>query len=112
MEVQGQEYVKTYAVETPDPKTGALHASSNVRSFCGECGTHLWCHDKNWAHWVYPYASAIDTKLPTPPHCVHIMLKSKAAWVEPAVGVNDQQFDEYPDLGIEEWHKKNGCYVE
>lgn len=31
-------------------------------------------------------AGAIDSELPKPPHSVHLMLGSKASWVEPQVG--------------------------
>lgn len=27
----------------------------------------LWNYDDEWPHWIYPYASSIDTDLPTPP---------------------------------------------
>ncbi len=40
------------------------------------------------------------------------MLAYKAPWVEPHVGPQDEKFDEYPELGIEEWHRKNGLYIE
>lgn len=39
------------------------------------------------AQLIYPFAGAVDTELPKPPHSVHIMLKYKAAWVEPQVRV-------------------------
>ncbi len=35
--------------------------------------------------WIYPFAGAIDTELPKPARTVHMMLKHKAAWVEPQV---------------------------
>lgn len=28
------------------------------------------------------------------------------------VGAEDAQYEEYPELSIEEWHKKNNLYVE
>ena len=86
--------------------------STNIRSFCSQCGTHLWAHDDSYAHWIYPFASAIDTELPTPTHTVHMMLGSKAEWVPVEKKDGDKTFDEYPELGIEEWHKKNGCYID
>lgn len=127
----------------PNEATGEMEPSSNVRSFCGDCGTHLWAHDERWGKWVYPFASAIDAPdLPVPPHTVHIMLGSKASWVVPQVSSfynncipwrkaiisevydwkkcqfcymqvseGDKTYDEYPELGIEEWHKKNKCYI-
>ncbi|PRW32562.1 alanine acetyltransferase [Chlorella sorokiniana] len=54
----------------------------------------------------------MDTELAKPPRSVHMMLKDKAAWVELQIGPEDEQFDGYPDLGIEEWHKKHGLLVE
>ena len=36
------------------------------------------------------------------------MLGSGKEWVQvPAESDQDKHFDEYPDLGIEEWHKKH-----
>ena len=40
------------------------------------------------------------------------MLRFKAGWVEPAIGPNDQSFDEYPEESIEDWHRKRGLWVE
>ena len=37
------------------------------------------------AQWIYLFAGAIDTELPQPTRTVHMMLKHKAAWVEPQV---------------------------
>ncbi len=28
------------------------------------------------------------------------------------VGPDDEQYDEYPELSIEEWHRKNNLYIE
>lgn len=72
----------------------------------------MYCYDPTWADWVYPYAGCIDTDLPKPPHITHIMLGSKASWVEPEVGPEDETFEEYPELGIEEWHQKHGLYID
>jgi hypothetical protein len=58
---------------------------------------------------VHPFASAIDTELPKAPSSVHLLMRDKAAWVEPKIGPNDDCFDGYPELSIEEWHKKHGC---
>ena len=58
--------------------------------------------------YIYPVASAIDTPLPPPAERNHIMLESKAPWVivPPESAKKEQQFEHYPDEGIEEWHKK------
>ena len=113
LKVKGEEHIKTYAALLP-AEAGEKQGkpSSNVRSFCGECGTHLWAYDESWAQWIYPFASAIDTAIPTPHHTVHMMLGSKASWVVPDVKEGDVCFEEYPVEGIEEWHKKNQCYIE
>ena len=39
---------------------------------------------------------------------VHILLDSKADWVPVDAGPGDQQFDEYPDQSLEEWHRAHG----
>ena len=49
--------------------------------FCGLCGSCLWLWDPRWPELVHPFASAIDTALPQPLECVHMMLASKANWV-------------------------------
>jgi hypothetical protein len=28
------------------------------------------------------------------------------------VGADDEQYEEYPELSIEEWHKKHNLYIE
>ena len=54
----------------------------------------------------------IDTKLPEPPELVHLMLASKAPWIRPQVGPNDQCFQHYPDQSIEDWHKSRGLWID
>jgi hypothetical protein len=57
---------------------------------------------------VHPHASAIDTALPKPPERVHLMLGSKASWVNPHVDQRDQSFDKYPEESIAQWHQRLG----
>ena len=64
--------------------------------------------DPRWPELIHPFASAIDTPLPTPPERVHLMLGSKAPWVVPTVGKRDQRYDEYPREAIAEWHARLG----
>ena len=52
-----------------------------------------------------------DTVLPKVPASVHLLLRDKASWVEPQIGANDDCFDGYPELSIEDWHKKHGLWV-
>ena len=76
------------------------------RHFCSKCGSALWVADPRWAEAVYPFASAIDTPLPTPPEVQHIMLDSAAPWVEVPKGRRHPRFPEYPKESIIDWHKK------
>ena len=82
------------------------------RHFCALCGSHLWLWDPRWPELVHPLAAAIDTPMPTPPERTHLMLGSKAAWVEPTIGPRDQQFAEYPTESIAEWHQRLGLVAE
>ncbi|KAF7731610.1 hypothetical protein EC973_009374 [Apophysomyces ossiformis] len=113
LEVKGKEFMREYRA-IRDKESNEV--CGNIRYFCGECGSHLYCYDKQYAEYVYPYASAIDTKLP----CVerediyHIMLNddSKANWaIAPAPSDAAHAFREYPDTSLEDWHKKHGKYV-
>jgi hypothetical protein len=60
----------------------------------------------------HPFASAIDTGLPVPPSLVHMMLSSKASWVEPHIGPDDRCFDEYPDNALEDWHREHDLWID
>jgi len=82
--------------------------SGNQRHFCPECGSHLYAYDERWPQWIYPYPSCIDTPLPKPPKYVYMCLDSKVSWVEVPKG--GQHCKHYPDKGLEEWHKANGCF--
>ena len=95
-----------------EAKTGVYHAvidgeeSPAERHFCTRCASALWLYDPRWPELLHPFASAIDTELPRPPEKTHLMLGSKASWVEPQLGERDQQFDEYPDESIAAWHER------
>ena len=78
------------------------------RHFCPQCGSALWLWDKRWAEWIYPFASAIDTKLPAPTERQHIMLGSKANWVAVPKGRKERHFREYPEQAIIDWHRDRG----
>ena len=43
---------------------------------------------------------------------MHLMLGSKADWVQPDIRDGDQTFEEYPEQSIEDWHKTRGLWVE
>jgi hypothetical protein len=58
------------------------HRSTAERHFCSQCGSGLWLFSPEWPELIHPFASAIDTPLPVPPQHTHLMLGSKAPWVE------------------------------
>jgi len=106
--VEGGEHVRTYRAKLDDRDAGTGIRSSAERKFCGQCGSALWLWDPDWPELVHPHASAIDTPLPKPPERTHLMLGSRAAWVEPCIGPRDRTFEGYPDESIAEWHERLG----
>ena len=102
LQVEGREHVRVYRARMEGGESEAR------RSFCGTCGSQLWLWDPRWPELVHPHASAIDTALPVPPERTHLMLGSKAAWVEPAVGPRDRTHDGYPDESLAGWHERLG----
>jgi hypothetical protein len=78
------------------------------RHFCLRCGSALWLWDKSWPQWIYPFASAIDTRLPVPKERQHVLLDSKANWVPVPKGRREKRFREYPREAIIDWHRKRG----
>jgi len=103
LKVQGSEHLSVYRARLDDGST-----SSGERNFCRHCGSALWLYDPTWPDLVHPHASAIDTPLPVPPQRVHIMLGSKASWVEPDVRAGDLCHDEYPGESLAQWHARHG----
>lgn len=85
--------------------------STSERHFCAACGSALWVFSPEYPEFVYPFASAIDSELPKPPSLYHMMLSSKADWVEPEVGPDDACFEDYPDDALEDWHRKHGLWI-
>ena len=78
------------------------------RNFCKHCGTMLWNFNTKYPDWIYIFASAVDTRLPTPPEIRHTMVKHKQPWVK--IYDDNHQFDQYPNESIEEWHKNRSLY--
>jgi hypothetical protein len=111
LKVRGQKAIGVWRARLRDER-GRSHTSTARRNFCSKCGSPLWAFDPRWPELVHPFASAIDTGLPVPPSKVHLMLKYKADWVKPQFGRGDQKFDEYPELSIEDWHRRKGLWVE
>jgi hypothetical protein len=112
LKVDGQKHLGLYRAEISDDEHGSSHRSTGERRFCTRCGSALWLYDPSWPDLVHPFASAIDTELPTTPQRVHIMLKYKASWVEPEMRDGDVAFDLYPEESIADWHKARGLWVD
>lgn len=108
LRVEGAEHLRVYRARITDPETGAVMVSTGERNFCGECGSALWLHDPAWPDLVHPHASAIDTPLPAPPERTHMMLASRASWVEPCIGPGDREHDGYPEESLADWHRRLG----
>jgi hypothetical protein len=104
--VTGAEHVRTYRARITDPETGEATLSPAERKFCAHCGSALWVWDPRWPDHLHPHASAIDTDLPVPPERTHLMLASKAGWVQPCLQDGDRTFDLYPDESLADWHRR------
>lgn len=107
LKVDGREKVTTYRARIPD-EAGGHRESSLERNFCSLCGSGLWVFSPEWPELVHPFASAIDTPLPVPPERTHLLLNSKAPWVEVDARPGDKQFQGYPDESIAQWHARLG----
>jgi len=108
LRIKGKKDIGVYRARLLDEDTGSRTRSSGRRHFCKCCGSPLWQWDQNWHELVHPHASAIDTSLPVPPEQTHIMLGSKANWVDVRAKRGDKKFDEYPQESIAEWHERLG----
>jgi hypothetical protein len=103
LHVEGRQHLSVYRARLADGRTSSGH-----RHFCKHCGSPLWLWDPTWPELVHPHASAIDTPLPAVPERVHMMLGSKANWVDPQPQPGDRSFDEYPDESLADWHHRHG----
>ncbi len=108
LQIEGADHISVYRVGTPDSDTGEIKNNEARRSFCRHCGSALWVWDPRWPELVHPFASAVDTELPTPPQRTHMMRAFKASWVPVHLEPGDSSFDEYPDESLAEWHRRIG----
>ncbi len=108
LKIHGEDQLGKYRVTLTDEETGEKSTSPAERNFCRQCASALWVFDPRWPALVHAFASAIDTPLPRPPERTHLMLESKADWVEPCIHEQDQQFDVYPNESIATWHQRLG----
>ena len=102
LEIEGEDEISVYRATIDG------NLSSAERRFCKKCGSALWLFDPQWPDLIHPHASAIDTDLPVPTEHTHLLIGSKANWVEVQAGRNDRVFDGYPDESIAEWHERTG----
>jgi len=110
--VRGRHNVAVYRARLREPGAARAKLSSGRRHFCRRCASALWIFDPQWPQWVYPFASAIDTPLPTPPDDVELMLNYAAGWAEVPKGAGHRHFREYPRESIEGWHRKRGLWID
>ena len=108
LKVEGEKFISVYKAIIKGSETGESQEVPGQRHFCKMCGSALWQWDPRWPELVHPFASAIDTDLPAPPERTHMMLGSKAGWVEPHPGPNDKLFEEYPQESLAKWHLRLG----
>lgn len=104
--VDGAEHIAVYSAVI-DGRQSAVE-----RRFCRRCGSALWVFDPSWPDLVHPFASAIDTPLPAPPHSVHMMLDDKPDWVRADVRDGDTTHRGYPDQSLRDWHAEHGLLDE
>lgn len=110
--IEGEEHLGLYRAEIQDHERPHCETSTGERRFCRNCGTALWLYDPTWPDLVHPFASAIDTDLPSASERVHLMLKYKASWVEPDIREGDATFELFPSESIADWHRKRGLWVD
>ncbi len=108
LKVSGKKNIKIYHAIMGKNKNGKLKRSTGRRHFCKHCGSCLWIYDPQWPEWCYPFASAIDTKLPKPPEHYHVGLKYAANWCEIPNGKQHKHSPTWPELSIENWHRQHG----
>ncbi len=95
-----------------DDGDGRHKTSTAERHFCSVCASALWVFSPEYPDLFHPFASAIDSDLPKPPSLIHMMLGSKASWIEPHIGPDDQCFDAYPVDTLEDWHRAHDLWID
>ena len=108
LSVEGAENLRVYQAMVRDSGEALAHPSPARRHFCGLCGSHLWLWDPRWPDLIHPLASAIDTPLPVPPERTHLLLDSKASWVQVRSDPRDRLCQGLPEESIAEWHQRLG----
>jgi hypothetical protein len=99
-----EEHITVYRARVKNPGERAW-PSRCERNFCTACGSALWPFDPEWPELVHPFASAIDSPLPTAPERTHLMLDFRAPWGPLVTGKKDKTYGRYPEESIAEWHE-------
>ena len=105
LKVEGEEDISVYRVSGDDGTESECR-----RHFCRRCGSALWVSDPRWPDLMHPFASAVDTPLPTPPERANIMLDFAVPWADVPTGDGEIRFAEYPAESIEAWHRARGIF--
>ncbi|WP_432240695.1 GFA family protein [Herbaspirillum robiniae] len=108
LKVHGRKAISIYHARMKEPGAQRAHRSTAQRHFCSKCGSALWLYSPEWPDLVHPFASAIDTPLPAPPEHTHLLLDSKAPWVEVEGKKKDKKFQHFPKESLLEWHQRLG----
>src|SRR5262249_22023389 len=111
LKVHGKKALSVFRARIRDKGSARSKLSPAQRHFCSKCGSGLWVWDPRWPEHVYPFASAIDTKLPEQPEEVEIRLGDAASWSDGPRGRGHSHFREYPSEGIADWHSKRGLAI-
>lgn len=98
LEITGEEIVTSYRQGDEGPTV----------KFCSRCGSALWIELPGWPEWVYPFASAVDSALPVPPHYIHIQVRDRPAWIPGIGSPDDPTFEANTEESIIEWHQRMG----
>lgn len=113
LKVEGEDNITVYrAADNERHHTEDDGLSTARRSFCKKCGSALWVWDPTWPDLIHPFASAVDSELPRPPEKTVLMTRYAREWVDVPDGPGIASFEEYPDRGIEDWHRERGLYEE
>jgi hypothetical protein len=108
LKVRGRKAISIYHARMQEPGDTRAHSSTAERHFCSKCGSALWLYSPEWPDLIHPFASAIDTPLPVPPEHTHLLLDSKAPWVEVEGKKKDRKFQRFPVESLLEWHQRLG----
>ena len=79
-----------------------------VTSFCPRCGSQLVLDMAVWPGVVYPFAAAVDTPLPEPPHRIHVRWMERLPWVPSIGAADDPHFEDNTEESMVDWHARMG----